>query len=81
MVLANSGRSLSVWETAKLAGGGEAAKPLYAAELKEGMMAAVYPGGCVGGGRPGGGGGGAAWLASLGVALCLVQEGRRCLRL
>jgi hypothetical protein len=42
-VLSNSGRSLSVYETSKL--GSTAAKPLYSAELKEGLVAAVYPGG------------------------------------
>ncbi len=46
MVLSNSGRSLSVYETGKLVGsGGGATKPLYSAELKEGLVAAVYPGG------------------------------------
>lgn len=45
VVLSNSGRSVSVYETAKLTGA--AAKPLYSAELKEGLMAAVYPGGLV----------------------------------
>jgi hypothetical protein len=44
-VLSNSGRSLSVYETSKL--GSTAAKPLYSAELKEGLVAAVYPGGRV----------------------------------
>lgn len=47
VVLSNSGRSVSVYEGGKLAGsgGGGATKPLYSAELKEGLMAAVYPGG------------------------------------
>lgn len=43
VVLSNSGRSLSVYDTGKLTS--NAAKPLYVAELKEGLMAAVYPGG------------------------------------
>ncbi|PSC69692.1 Transducin WD40 repeat-like superfamily [Micractinium conductrix] len=42
VVLSNSGRSLSVYDTGKLTS--NAAKPLYVAELKEGLMAAVYPG-------------------------------------
>lgn len=46
VVLSNSGRSVSVYEGGKLAGSsGGATKPLYSAELKEGLMAAVYPGG------------------------------------
>lgn len=43
VVLSNSGRFVSVYETSKLSSA--AAKPLYSAELKEGLMAAVYPGG------------------------------------
>ncbi len=43
VVLSNSGRFVSVYETNKLTSA--AAKPLYAAELKEGLVAAVYPGG------------------------------------
>ena len=65
VVLANSGRSLTVYETAKLAGAGAGAKPLYSAELKEGLVAAVYPGGCWAGlGQLGGwlGGTRGAWL-------------------
>jgi hypothetical protein len=45
-ILSNSGRHLSVYETPKLLGsGGASARPLYSAELREGLMAAVYPGG------------------------------------
>lgn len=46
VVLANSGRSLSVYEASKLASGGSGTKPLYSAELKEGLVTAVYPGVC-----------------------------------
>lgn len=42
VVLSNSGRFVSVYETSKLTSA--TAKPLYSAELKEGLIAAVHPG-------------------------------------
>ena len=44
-VASNSGRTLALYETAKLGGAGAGAKPLYSAELAQGLVAAVYPGG------------------------------------
>ena len=48
VVLSNSGRSVAVYDTAKLAdaklAAGASAKPLYVAELKEGPALALYPG-------------------------------------
>ena len=34
-----------MYEAGKLVAGSSGAKPLYSAELKEGLVAAVYPGG------------------------------------
>ena len=64
-VLSNSGRSLSVYETAKLTAA--TAKALYSAELKEGLVAAVYPGGCWAGGDMKGAGAGHCAAGCMGL--------------